>query len=295
MRKPVIGITLGDQAGIGPEIVEKVLASPELPRDIEWKVLGRRVKVFPGFPTSESAQAAWDALEEAVAGMEDGSLDGVVTGPVSKKQLQVTGFRWPGQTEFFAEKLGVRDYAMCLSGDHLTVGLVTIHEAISQVPRLITPWEIVKVGKLLADFCLKKGVKSPRIAVAALNPHAGEGGAFGDEEERFITPAVCELQELFSDSPVSFFGPLVPDALFRDAYSGKYDAVVCMYHDQGLIPLKMVDFDSAVNITLGLPKPRISPDHGTAFDLAGKGLANPSSMMRACQLAAKIVLSSIER
>ena len=289
MRIPVIGITLGDQAGIGPELVEKVLHSPLLPSDVQWKVIGEKVEAQPGRPTVKTAKAAWDALETAAAMMNTGELDAVVTAPVAKNQLQSVGYRWPGQTEFFAEKMHANDFAMCLSGEHLTVGLVTIHEAIHDVPALITEQKIIQVSELLADFCHKRGISQPRIAISALNPHAGENGAFGDEEERIIQPALHKLQATSRALPALFSGPHVPDALFREAYLGQYDAIVCMYHDQGLIPLKMVDFDTAINITLGLPKPRVSPDHGTAFNIAGQGIANPASMQRACQVAAQIV------
>lgn len=289
--RPVIGITLGDQAGIGPELVEKVLQSPDLPGGVDWEVIGTRIPVIPGQPTTESAQAAWDALEEAAAGMKSGYLSAIVTAPVAKKQLQEVGYSWPGQTEFFAERLNAEEYAMCLSGDHLTVGLVTIHEALSKVPSLINERQIVRVARLLAEFCRKKDGKTPRIAIAGLNPHASEGGSFGREEEEMITPAVRRLQEEAGKDEAIYSGPHVPDALFREAYLGRYEGIVCMYHDQGLIPLKMVDFDSAINITLGLPVPRISPDHGTAFDIAGQGIANPASMLRACQVAARLVLS----
>lgn len=293
MRVPVIGITWGDQAGIGPELVESVLSSPDLPSHVQWKVIGERIDARPGHPTPETAKAAWDALETAAEELNAGRLDAIVTAPVSKNQLQSVGYTWPGQTEFLAERLHADDFAMCLSGEHLTVGLVTIHEEIQQVPTLITEEKIIQTGKHLADFCLKRGIARPRIAIAALNPHAGENGAFGDEEERIILPALHKLQALEECRSVIFSGPHVPDALFREAYLGQYDAIVCMYHDQGLIPLKMVDFDTAVNITLGLPKPRVSPDHGTAFNIAGQGKANPASMLRACQVAAQLVTSSL--
>lgn len=289
MHVPVIGITLGDQAGIGPELVDRVLQSAELPSNVRWKVIGDRIAVRPGHPTPESAQAAWDALEAAAAELISGELDAVVTAPVAKSQLQSIGYKWPGQTEFFAEKLHVDNFAMCLSGEHLTVGLVTIHEAIHNVPTLISEEKIIQVGTLLADFCRKKGIARPRIAVAALNPHASEEGAFGDEEERIIIPALEKLQADEEKLQAAFSGPHVPDALFREAYLGQYDAIVCMYHDQGLIPLKMVDFDTAINTTLGLPKPRVSPDHGTAFNIAGQGKANPASMLHACRIAARLV------
>jgi len=208
-----------------------------------------------------------------------------VTGPVSKEGLQSVGFDFPGQTEFFATELGVEDFGMLLTGDHLTVGLATIHEPISKVPELLTEERILRIGRLTADFLIRRGRTHPKIAVAGLNPHAGEHGAFGDEETRIIGPAIHALNQ---DGIARFTGPAVPDAIFRDAARGDYDAVIAMYHDQGLIPLKILDFDNAVNVTLGLPKPRTSPDHGTAFGIAGKGIADPSSMISAIRLACEL-------
>lgn len=289
--KPTIGITWGDQAGIGPEIIDAVLKSPFLPDNVDWKMMGlRRSDIIAGHPTEQSALAAWDSLKLAAEGLINGTLSAVVTAPVSKSALQKVGYPWAGQTEFFAEQLGTKNYAMCLSGRHLTVGLTTIHESIAHVPILLNQEEIIRVGRLLAQFCRKRGISTPKIAVAGLNPHAGEGGLFGNEESTIIAPAVAVLQECGENA--LFSGPHVPDALFREAYLGHYDAIVCMYHDQGLIPLKMVDFDSAINITLGLPCLRVSPDHGTAFDIAGLGIANPSSMLHACQLAAQLVIDT---
>jgi 4-hydroxythreonine-4-phosphate dehydrogenase len=177
---------------------------------------------------------------------------------------------------------------MCLTGPHLTVGLVTIHEPLRNVPDLLTTAEIVRHGKLLAAFCRQRGKASPRIAVAGLNPHAGERGRMGTEEMTIIQPAVDALN--LAGEGASFHGPLPPDTLFYHAARGQYDAVLCMYHDQGLIPLKLLDFDEAVNLTLGLPVVRTSPDHGTAFDIAGKGIASPASMIAAINLAGELVL-----
>jgi 4-hydroxythreonine-4-phosphate dehydrogenase len=210
----------------------------------------------------------------------------VVTGPVSKVGLEMNDFSFPGQTEFFAQSLGAEEVAMCLTGDTLTVGLATIHIPLAAVPQALTSARIEEAGALLAEFVAsRRGRQAGKIAVAGLNPHAGEAGKFGDEEDRIIAPSIKRLNERF---PGVFSGPHVPDAIFRDAAAGQYDAVLAMYHDQGLIPLKLLDFDSAVNVTLGLPKPRTSPDHGTAFDIAGKGLARPGSMIRAIQLAAEL-------
>ena len=282
-----IGITRGDQAGIGPEVVEVALASGLLPEGVHFRLIGERVNVVPGVPTVESARAALGALEESVRLLKSGEIDAVVTAPVGKEGLHDLGFHFPGQTEFFAERLGCDNHAMCLTGKTLTVALVTIHVALADVPSLLRKEEIVRVGNLLAEFCRQRGIVHPRIAVCGLNPHAGENGAFGREDIEMVGPAVAELQQ--SADGVVFSGPHPPDTIFRPAADGHYDAVVCMYHDQGLIPLKLLDFDTGVNVTLGLPKPRTSPDHGTAYDIAGTGKASASSMIHAIQLACEMV------
>ncbi len=282
---PRILITSGDPAGIGPEVIDRALASGKLPPGYEFVLLGDRSAGIPGKPDSQSASAALAALDEAVAELKSGRADAVVTGPVSKEGLQSVGFPFPGQTEYFADAFGVADSGMLLTGATLTVGLATIHEPLSKVPALLTPESIVRIGTLTAGFLKRRGILQPRVAVAGLNPHAGENGAFGDEESRIIAPAVALLN---ASGLGSFTGPAVPDAIFRDAAQGHHDAVLAMYHDQGLIPLKLLDFDTAVNVTLGLPKPRTSPDHGTAFAIAGKGLADPSSMIAAIRLACEL-------
>jgi 4-hydroxythreonine-4-phosphate dehydrogenase len=282
---PRIVITLGDPAGIGPEVIDKALASGKLRRGHDFALIGDRSAGTPGQPNRRSAAAALAALEQAVTELKLGRADAVVTGPVCKDSLQAIGFPFPGQTEYFASAFGVEDYGMLLTGKHLTVGLVTIHEALADVPALLTKERIVRIGKLTADFLARRGIATPSIAVAALNPHAGENGAFGDEEYRIIAPAIDVLNE---SCAADFSGPAVPDAVFRDAAHGRHDAVLAMYHDQGLIPLKLLDFDNAVNVTLGLPKPRTSPDHGTAFGIAGKNQADPSSMIAAIRLACEL-------
>lgn len=280
-----IAITLGDPAGVGPEVIDLALASGEIPAGFEIEVIGDRAAGTPGRPDSRSAAAALAALDEAVARLKDGRADAVVTGPVSKEGLQALGFPFPGQTEYFAHAFGVGDFGMMLTGETLTVALATIHEPLAKVPALLSVEGIVRTGILTAEFLHRRGIKEPRIAVAGLNPHAGENGAFGDEESRIIAPAIDKLNEM---GLATFSGPSVPDAIFRDAAKGLFDAVVAMYHDQGLIPLKLLDFDTAVNVTMGLPKPRTSPDHGTAFAIAGKGVANPSSMIAAIKLACEL-------
>ena len=280
-----IAITLGDPAGIGPEVIDKALASGQLPGGFKFAIIGDRKAGTPGKPDQDSAAAALAALERSVTELKLGRADAVVTGPVCKDRLQALGFPFPGQTEYYASAFGVENYGMMLTGKHLTVGLVTIHEALAAVPQLLTADRIERMGKLTAAFLAKRGISRPRIAVAGLNPHAGENGAFGDEETRIIGPAIERLNQ--SDT-ADFSGPAVPDAIFRDAARGGFDAVICMYHDQGLIPIKLLDFDNAVNVTLGLPKPRTSPDHGTAYDIAGKNLADPSSMIAAIRLACEL-------
>jgi 4-hydroxythreonine-4-phosphate dehydrogenase len=278
-------ITLGDPAGIGPEIIDAALTSGKLPSGFDFRVIGDCSAATPGKPTLQSAQTALDALEESARLLRETNAAAVVTGPVSKKSLQSIGFPFPGQTEFFTHAFGLTESGMLLTGPTLTVGLSTIHIPIADVPKTLTTRSIISIGKLTADFLTKKGIASPRIAVCGLNPHAGENGAFGKEESTIITPAITALNQI---GTATFTGPHVPDAIFRDAAQGKYHAVLAMYHDQGLIPLKLLDFDNAVNVTLGLPKPRTSPDHGTAFAIAGQNLANPSSMIAAIKLACEL-------
>ncbi len=282
---PRVIITLGDPAGVGPEVIALALASGKIPAGHDIEIIGDRSAGIPGKPDARSAAAAMAALDEAVRRLKNGSADAVVTGPVSKEGLQALGFPFPGQTEFFAHGFGLREFGMLLTGDTLTVGLATIHEPLAKVPELLTEERIVRIGLLTAGFLKRRGISTPRIAVAGLNPHAGESGAFGDEEIRIIAPAIRTLN---ASGQGIFTGPAVPDAIFRDAARGHFDAVLAMYHDQGLIPLKLLDFDTAVNVTLGLPKPRTSPDHGTAFSIAGKNLASPSSMIAAIRLACEL-------
>lgn len=287
LQSPVIGYTLGDQAGIGPEIVAEALQSVD--KRAEYRLIGARVDAEPGVPTEATARAAFEHLEMAAAALSEGRIDAVVTAPVCKEGLHRVGFPFPGQTEFFADRMGLKNFAMCLTGRHLTVGLCTTHTALADVPRLLRADEVVRIGKLMADFKRRMGVGRPRLALAGLNPHNGEGGAFGDEESRILVPAAESLRRELPWCDVC--GPCVPDVVYRDAAQGQYDAVIAPYHDQALIPLKLLDFDNAVNVTIGLPRLRVSPDHGTAFALAGKGLANADSMRQAFRLALDSVAS----
>ena len=291
-NKPRIGITLGDCAGIGPEIVDLALNSNRIARTAESKVIGKYPGSRPGNPTAESARAAAAALEEAVTLARRGELDAIVTGPVHKARMYEVGFKFSGQTEFFAERCGVKNFAMCLTGGKITVALVTAHLPLREAASALKQSEIVRVGLLLADFLKSRSVSSPRIAVAGLNPHAGESGKLGREEIEIIGPAVSELQSGIENRESRIVGPLSPDTVFHRAIEGEFDAVLCMYHDQGLIPLKLHAFHEGVNVTLGLPFPRTSPDHGTAFEIAGKGIARPDSMIAAINLAVELTTKS---
>jgi len=286
--RPRIGITLGDCAGIGPEIVDLALKSDRVSKSAEYKIIGKYPACSMGQPTIETARAAAAALEEAVTLARRGELDAVVTGPIHKARMYEAGFTFPGQTEFFAERCGVKNFAMCLTGGKLTVALVTTHIPLREVPDALRQSEIVRVGLLLADFLRRRSKKTPPIAVAGLNPHAGESGRLGREETEIIAPAVEELQSKIENRESRIVGPISPDTVFHRAAEGEFDAVLCMYHDQGLIPLKLHAFHSGVNVTLGLPFPRTSPDHGTAFEIAGKGMAHPESMIAAINLAVEL-------
>jgi len=293
--RPRIGITLGDCAGIGPEIVDAALKSGRIPDSTEYVIIGRQPNCKSGEPTIETSRAAAAALEEAVTLVRRAELHGIVTGPVHKARMYEAGFKFPGQTEFFAERCGIKNFAMCLTGGSITVALVTTHIPLRKVSRALKQSEIVRVGLLLADFLSRRNsadrAKSLYIAVAGLNPHAGESGKIGGEEIDTITPAVAELNQSLLTSHQShpvFTGPVSPDTVFHRALEGEFDAVLCMYHDQGLIPLKLHAFHSGVNVTLGLQFPRTSPDHGTAFEIAGKGIARPDSMIAAINLAVEL-------
>ena len=284
-----IGITLGDVAGIGPEIVAKALASRKLDRRFDYEVIG-----------APHTKRRADAIKWVVQGARRclaGELAALVTAPISKRLLRDAGYRFEGHTELLAHIAHVKRFAMMLVGgppspktdsglrraSPLRVALVTIHVPLSKVPRLLSTKRITEVIELSHDACKRFGIRRPKIGVAGLNPHAGESGLLGGEERRIITPAIRSAKR----KGLNVTGPWPADTLFHKAYLGEFDAVVAMYHDQGLAPLKMIAFDSGVNLTLGLPFVRTSPDHGTAFDIAGKGIANPNSMIAAINLAAR--------
>lgn len=238
-----------------------------------------------GQPSAMSGAAAVAYLEAATTAVLDGECAALVTAPLSKFWTQRAGFGFPGHTEFLADRCGVRDVVMMFAGPRLNVALATVHCALAAVPTQLTVQRLTRVIELL-DQALQRdfAISKPRIAVVGLNPHAGEHGLLGSEEQTIIAPAMAAAQ--ISGTVV---GPWVPDAAFRMALDGAADAVVAMYHDQGLIPVKLIDFDDAVNVTLGLPMVRTSPDHGTAFDIAGQGKARATSMIAAVQLAKRMV------
>lgn len=305
-RVTKLGITLGDPAGIGPEIVAATLASaPD-----EWReriiVYGDReplergaraigvalpaiavvgdgvgATVEPGTPSEQGGAAQVGYLEAAVAAAKRGELCAIATAPISKTWAKRAGFAFPGHTEMLAERLGARDVVMLFAGPRMKVALATIHVPLARVADTLTTHGVRRTIELVAASCVRDfGIAAPRIGVVGLNPHAGEGGLLGSEDAKVIAPALVEPHP-----PARLFGPLIPDVAFRDALDGRYDALVAMYHDQGLIPVKLVDFEEAVNVTLGLPIVRTSPDHGTAYDIAGKGIARTVSMQRALVLA----------
>jgi len=304
----MIGVTLGDPAGVGPEVVAWALAhAPDAVRDqvivfgdpavlargaraigvaVDVACEGEPCSTAPGRPDLAGgvAQVAW--LEAAIAAARAGRIDGLVTAPISKTWARAAGLAFPGHTELLAERLGAADVAMTFVGPRLVVALATIHVPLAAVPGLLDQGRIVRVGALLAAALADDlGRPAPvRLGVVGLNPHAGEGGLLGGEEQAVIAPAVATLAAQLGDRAV-VRGPLVPDAAFRQAVDGGFDGLVAMYHDQGLIAVKLVDFEDAVNVTLGLPIVRTSPDHGTAYDLAGTGRARPTSTVRALELA----------
>ncbi len=225
-------------------------------------------------------------IEQAVQAVRKGEIDAVVTAPISKEHLQLAGYRYPGHTEFLAALSQVREVRMMMAGPKLRVVLATIHEPLNKVSSLLTIGLILKTIEM-TDRSLRQwfGIRRPRITVAALNPHAGESGIFGNEERKIILPAVFRARK----KGIDVSGPYAADTVFYRALRGEFDAVVAMYHDQGLIPLKLLYFEEAVNITLGLPFIRTSVDHGTAFDIAGKGIADPSNMIAAIKMAVQLV------
>ncbi len=326
MQKPLIAITMGDPCGVGPEIIVKAAQSPETANICVPFVIGDRLameraigvcgshlkiqeitqpedtlatpeETIPllalsqlsetdlayGRPTAAAGDAVYRYICAAARLCLDGRIAAMATAPISKEAMHRAGHDYPGHTELLAELCGTSDFVMMLAGDVLRVSLVTIHEALRAVPGLISRERVLTTIRVTAAGVRRlTGIERPRLAVLALNPHCGEGGMFGNEERSIIGPAVATARAEGIDAT----GPLSADTLFHFAQKGAYDGVVAMYHDQGLIPLKMLHFDDGVNITLGLPIIRTSVDHGTAYDLAGSGKASEQSMLAAIRMAA---------
>ena len=333
-RRPAIGITMGDPAGVGPEVVVKALADPAVRRlgrfvifgmnellsyaadlaeinpywwrlqhdslragyDLvhevvvldydEYSILGQAVHQ----PTKQGGQASLQFLDEAlVAAMkgpgEPGHIDAIVTGPICKESWRMAGCRFPGHTEFLASRTRAKRMVMMFDSPRLRVALATVHQPLMDVRNTLNIGSVFDPIDLGHQACVRLGIAKPRIAVCGLNPHASENGQFGDEEKRIITPAI----EMAWQAGIDARGPFPADTIFIDAAAGRYDLVVAMYHDQGLIPVKLLGFDNAVNLTLGLPVIRTSVDHGTAFDIVGKNLARAESMKAAIRLAVDLV------
>ena len=287
-QPPTIAITLGDPAGIGPEVVAKTLRDPRLPKGFRFEVLGD--KGSPGKLTRAGARSALRALTDAARGCRTGTYAAMVTGPVHKLAISRLQPDFVGQTEFLARACGLPDEAavMCLTDPKLTVALCSNHCSLKDALGRLTSKKIVHVTKITRDFLRQSGISNPRLAFAAVNPHMGEAGLFGDEDDRLVAPAVIKLGLEGIDL---VHAPA--DTVFYHAVKKKaFDAVICAYHDQALIPFKQVAFETGVNVTLGLPIIRTSPDHGTALEIAGQGKADHRSMLAAVRLACRLASKS---
>ncbi len=302
MTRAKLAFTCGDPAGVGPEIIATWLAEhadeaagiavigparwlATLDTSATKIVVGLEdFLATPGGPSGDGALVAWAAMQRAAAGCAAGEFRGVVTGPVSKERLARVGYSWPGQTEFFAAQWG-GDPVMAFCGGKLRVVLATWHVPLRDVPQLLGPELLRRTVAAAVGLARAEGIAEPRIGVCGLNPHAGEGGLLGTEEQDFLNPTLEKLRAEFPGLSLCLPG----DTLFARALRGEFDVVVALYHDQGLAPLKVIDFDEAVNVTLGLPHVRTSPDHGTAFGIAGKGAASATSFSNAVIVARRLI------
>lgn len=319
-----IAVSLGDPAGVGPELIAKawalretaqlapffvlggasVLKDAALQRGIDCAIVpiidpheasaaflrglpvlgGEDAAYTPGLPESKGARLAQASLQKATQLALSGAASALATAPIAKSELAKIGFEFAGQTEFLAQACALpeRDAVMMLAGPSLRTVPLTVHCALAAVPGLLSEDMICHKARIVAQALARDfGIDHPRLAIAGLNPHAGEGGRFGDEEQRIIAPAIAALREEGIDAT----GPHPADAMFTPRARSQYHAALCMYHDQALVPLKALEFDQGVNVTLGLPIIRTSPDHGTAFDIAGKGIADPGAMIAAIRMA----------
>lgn len=287
---PTIALTIGDPAGVGPEIVQKALADPELAPLAHWVVVGDAHAldwpVEPGKLDARCGAAGVEYVRIATEMCLRGEADAMVTAPLNKEAVTLSGRQFSGHTEYIAELCGATESRMLLASERLATVHVTTHMPLRAACSLSTE-RIVRTIELGNEAMQLLGFASPRIAVCGLNPHAGEHGLFGDEDGRFIAPAVAAARA----EGIECSGPHAGDTVFLQASRGAYDLVVAMYHDQGHIPMKLLDFEGTVNISLGIPIIRTSVDHGTAFDIAGKNLANPRSMKQAMRMAARMATS----
>jgi 4-hydroxythreonine-4-phosphate dehydrogenase len=288
--KPRIAITEGDPAGIGPEIARTAAADARVLGVCEPVLYGAPAGATftPGVLSADAGKAAYDAIVRATGDAQRGAVSAIATAPINKEALRLAGYPWDGHTDLLAHLTGAKHVAMMFFSDELRVVLATVHVPLSEVPALLTQKLMEDTIALAARELPKFDKVPPRIAVAGLNPHAGEHGLFGREEETAIAPAIacCRARG------IDVSGPFPGDTVFVRARKGEFDVVVACYHDQGLIPVKLVAFGRAVNVTLGLPIIRTSVDHGTAFDIAGKGVADPESMIAAVLLAARLARSA---
>jgi 4-hydroxythreonine-4-phosphate dehydrogenase len=282
--KPRVAITVGDPAGIGPEIAGKAAADPAVRAVCEPVLYEAPVEVEMGQVSAVAGRAAYDAIVRAVGDARRGVVDAVATAPVNKAALAAAGLPWKGHTDLLGHLCGSPQVAMMFHAPMLKVVLATVHVALREVPALLTREHVASILALTARELPAFGVAQPRIALAALNPHAGEGGLFGREDDDVLAPAVADARAAGHDVR----GPFPADTVFVRATRGEFDCVVACYHDQGLVPVKLLAFGSAVNVTLGLPIIRTSVDHGTAFDIAGRGVADHGSLVHAVRLAAEL-------
>lgn len=282
--KPVIGITTGDPKGIGPEVVAKALQDPEISSLATFKIFGP-TRFHPSLPDMEAAKMALRGLEEAYAAALKREITALVTGPVNKARLRLADNRFEGHTEFFANRCH-SDVCMMFVARGWRVSLVTRHLPLKDIPLKLNAVDILKTIRMTAEGIQRYfHILKPRLAVAGLNPHAGEKGLLGNEETRYILPAILQSKREGFD----ITGPLSPDSLFWEMTQGRFDGVIAMYHDQGLIPIKTLAFKEAVQLTLGLPFLRCSVDHGTAEAIAGQNRADPANMKAAIRLAGTLV------
>jgi 4-hydroxythreonine-4-phosphate dehydrogenase len=282
--RPRIAITVGDPAGIGPEIAEKAAADPDVRAVCEPLIYAAPADVPVGQVSAAAGRAAYDTVVRAVADARAGRVDAVATAPVNKAAFAAAGLPWKGHTDLLAHLCGAPQVAMMFHAPTLKVVLATVHVALREVPALLTRAHVASVLRLTMRELPRFGLPRPRVALAALNPHAGEGGLFGTEDDEALAPAVADVRAEGHD----VHGPLPADTVFVRATRGEFDCVVAGYHDQGLVPVKLLAFGQAVNVTLGLPIIRTSVDHGTAFDIAGRGVADHGSLVHAIRLAAQL-------